>query len=224
MKLSANGRKFIQGQEGLSLTAYPDAAGHSIGYGHYGAKKGDVITRAEADRLFDQDVIKYETAVSIVAQNTTQDQFDAMTSLAYNIGIGDVPSRSKGFAGSTVARLHNMGDYAGAADAFRMWNKSEGQVLPVLTNRREKERAIYLNGHGYYSSPPMSTQPAVSVDTSPAPIKAKGGIGQFFIGLLAAAGLTYAAYTRTDLLQGKFAIRTTPRKLRVRALREKVKL
>jgi lysozyme len=206
MRLSANGRKLIQGFEGLSLKAYPDAAGYSIGYGHYGAKPGDVITREEADRLFDQDAVKYETAVSLTTPDATQDQFDAMTSLTYNIGTA-------GFAKSTVAARHNMGDYAGAADAFRMWNKSQGNVLSVLTNRREKERSIYLNGHGYYSSPPMSTQPSPIAATDP--IKGKGGIGQFFIGLIAALGLTYAAYTRTDLLQGKFVVREKPRKVKL---------
>lgn len=151
MQLSDNGRRLIQGFEGLSLKAYPDAAGYSIGYGHYGAKAGDVITRDEAERLFDQDVAKYEAAVSLTTPRATQQQFDAMTSLAYNIGTG-------GFAGSTVARLHNAGDYAGAADAFRMWVKSQGQTLPVLQQRREKERNVYLNGYpGYgYSTPPMS--------------------------------------------------------------------
>lgn len=151
MQLSDNGRRLIQGFEGLSLKAYPDAAGYSIGYGHYGAKAGDVITAAEAERLFDQDVAKYEAAVSLTTPRATQQQFDAMTSLAYNIGTA-------GFAGSTVARLHNAGDYAGAADAFRMWVKSQGQTLPVLQQRREKERGVYLNGYpGFgYSTPPMS--------------------------------------------------------------------
>jgi lysozyme len=150
MKLSPDGRSLIKSFEGLSLTAYPDAAGYSIGYGHFGAKPGDVITREEADRLFDQDVVKYELAVSLETPNANQQQFDAMTSLAYNIGTA-------GFADSTVARLHNMGDYQGAADAFRMWIKSQGKVHQGLVARREKERSIYLNG---YSSPTHFPEPA----------------------------------------------------------------
>ena len=150
MKLSANGRALIKSFEGLSLTAYPDAHGYSIGYGHFGAKPGDVITREEADRLFDQDVVKYEMAVSLTTPHATEQQFDAMTSLAYNVG-------AQGFTDSTVARLHNMGDYAGAADAFRMWNKSQGKVHQGLVARREKERSVYLNG---YSSPTHFPEPA----------------------------------------------------------------
>lgn len=160
MKLSANGRRLIQQFEGLSLKAYRDADGYSIGYGHYGAKAGDVITREQAERLFDQDVIKYEAAVSFSAPKATQQQFDAMTSLAYNIGTA-------GFAKSTVVQRHAMGDYQGAADAFRMWNKSQGKVLPVLVNRREKERAVYLHGHGSPYSVP-TTSSAESLAAAPA--------------------------------------------------------
>ena len=156
MRLSANGRRLIQGFEGLSLKAYPDAAGYSIGYGHFGAKPGDVITREQAEALFDQDVAKYELAVSTTTPNATQQQFDAMTSLTYNIGTG-------GFAGSTVAKRHNMGDFAGAADAFRMWNKSQGVVLPVLTKRRERERAVYLSGAYGYDGTPSAIPPMTPV-------------------------------------------------------------
>jgi lysozyme len=149
MKLSPHGRALIQSFEGLSLTAYPDAGGWSIGYGHFGASPGQTITREEAESLFDRDVIKYETGVSLITPRTTIQQFDAMTSLAYNIGLGsDDPSWPGGFTRSTVARLHNAGDFRGAADAFRMWNKSQGAVHQGLVKRREREREVYLNGYG----------------------------------------------------------------------------
>ncbi len=163
MRLSPAGRARIQRTEGLSLTAYPDTKKdgiqlYSIGYGHLGAKKGDVITRAQAEALFDQDVAKYELIVSLTTPKTTQSQFDAFVCLAYNIGTA-------GFAGSTVARLHNAGDIAGAADAFRMWNKSEGKTNPVLVNRREDERGLYLYGYDYsapHGSAPSPSAPQVS--------------------------------------------------------------
>ncbi len=168
MRLSQAGRERIQRAEGLSLTAYPDTKDaqdrqlYSIGYGHLGAKKGDVITRAEAERLFDGDVAKYELIVSVTTPVATQTQFDAMVNLAYNIGTA-------GFAGSTVARLHNARDYAGAADAFRMWVKSDGAVNPVLVNRRESERGLYLYGYDY-SAPRVPGQPKpVPLDVPAAP-------------------------------------------------------
>jgi lysozyme len=190
----------IQGFEGLSLTAYPDAAGYSIGYGHFGANKGDTITRAEAERFFLQDILKFETAVAFSAPKATQDQFDAMVSLAYNIGTA-------GFTKSSVLRYHNMGDYSSAADAFNLFNKSQGKVLPVLVARRAKERDVYLNGHGAYKDLSISTQPV------PTPDPKKGGILQFVIGLCGSAGLLYGIYTRTNFLQGKLAFRKKPREL-----------
>jgi lysozyme len=170
MRLSENGKNLIKGFEGLSLKAYPDPPGdpqrrHSIGYGHSGASPGDVITRAEADRLFDADIAKYEAAVSLTTPRADQDQFDAFTSLAYNIGTA-------GFASSTAAKRHNMGDYAGAADAILMWNKAAGAVQPGLVKRREKERGIYLYGHGtpWPVSPMTPTEPIplVQRETEPA--------------------------------------------------------
>lgn len=166
MRLSDNGRKLIQGFEGLSLKAYPDADGYSIGYGHFLGKdsslKSRVITREEAERLFDQDVVKYETAVSITTPSALPHEFDAMTSLAYNIGTA-------GFAKSTVARLHNLGDKAGAADAFRLWNKSQGAVHAGLVKRRDKERNVYLYGYGspYSTSSPATSPPVLVPPPSP---------------------------------------------------------
>jgi GH24 family phage-related lysozyme (muramidase) len=171
-RLSADGRRLIQGFEGLSLKAYPDPPGdpqnrHSIGYGHSGAKPGDVISREEAERLFDADVLKYETAVALKTPVSTQPQFDAMTSLAYNIG-------TTGFRDSTVARLHNAGDYAGAADAFLLWVKAAGKEHPGLKARRQRERAVYLNGYGnpYLPPPPMTPAAPSSPPSSPPPLAA----------------------------------------------------
>jgi len=172
-RLSADGRRLIQGFEGLSLKAYPDPPGdpqhrHSIGYGHSGAKPGDVISRDEAERLFDQDVLKYETAVALKTPISTQPQFDAMTSLAYNIGTA-------GFADSTVARKHNAGDYPGAADAFLLWVKAAGKEHPGLKARRQRERAVYLSGYGnpYLGNPPMTpAAPPSSPPSSPPPLAA----------------------------------------------------
>jgi len=186
MKLSPNGVQLLQGFEGLSLTAYPDprlpkvngtwapAQRWSVGYGHQLPAtrqwEGYTITRAEADRLFAGDVASREVAVSLLTPKTTPQQFDAMVSLSYNIGIGDLErKRQGGFATSTVQRLHNAGDYAGAADAFRLWNKSAGAVDPVLVKRREKERGVYLNGYAPFGGSGEPRTPAAS------PTAAAGG-------------------------------------------------
>lgn len=182
MRLSDRGKTLIQSFEGLSLSAYPDADGYSIGYGHFLGKDpalaSRTISRAEADALFDRDVQKFETAVALgvaPAPSTLQHEFDAFTSLAYNIGTG-------GFAGSTALRRHLMGDKAGAADAILMWNKSQGAVHPGLVKRREKERGVYLHGYDGAGSfplppPPQNTEgwPALPNASGPSPSPAFAG-------------------------------------------------
>lgn len=179
MRLSAAGRDLIKRLEGLRLTAYPDGnidgrQLYSIGYGHNGVARGSAITQAEADRLFDQDVARFERCVEETVTLASPRQFDAMVSLAYNIGT----SPMQGFPSSTVARLHNAGDYSGAAAAFRMWNKSGGSINPVLIARRETELAFY----GGTSSP--APAPASSLPIARAPSSGSGmliaGVGLLF--------------------------------------------
>ena len=198
MRLSPNGRRLIQEFEGFSAKAYRDADGWSIGYGHFLGKDpalaSQTISRPEADALFEQDIAKYEAAVSLTTPRATQDQFDALVSLTYNIGTA-------GFAGSTVARLHLAGDHQGAADAFRMWKKSEGKDNPTLIRRREEERRVYLEGHspsGTFPAPRPPISPAPIAATAPAasdwasftPAKAAGG-GAIALALIALGWLVY---------------------------------
>ena len=68
---------------------------------------------------------------------TTDNQFGAMVSLAYNIGIGQ-------FLSSSVLRFHLTGDHHDAAAAFRAWDKAGGRALPGLVTRRAAEAALYL--------------------------------------------------------------------------------
>jgi lysozyme len=144
-EVSAEGRALIQQFEGLSLTAYLCPAGKwTIGYGHTeGVQPGDKITKAHADSLLASDLVSYARAVddALGACEASQHEFDAMVSLAFNIGVG-------GFEGSTVLRLHRQGDHQGAARAFGMWNKAavDGrlQEMPGLTRRRAAETVFYL--------------------------------------------------------------------------------
>lgn len=131
----------IKRNEGCVLHAYRDSVGVlTIGYGHTGdVYPGQVITQAQAEALLRQDLQTFENGVDDVLADidTSDNQFGAMVSLAYNVGLGN-------FKHSTVLRLHNAGDYSGAADAFRMWNRAGGIVLQGLTRRREEERTLYL--------------------------------------------------------------------------------
>lgn len=140
MKISTRGLNMIADFEGLRLETYLDVVGvPTIGYGHTGkhATPGNVITVAQAKRILDEDLDTFEAAVTGAAQTANQNQFDAMVSLAYNIGVG-------AFKKSTVLRKHLAGDYQAAARAFGLWNKAGGKVWPGLTRRRNYEAALYL--------------------------------------------------------------------------------
>ena len=132
--------ELIKSFEGLELEAYLCPADvWTIGYGHTGdVKEGDTITKAEADELLDKDLEKFRSGVNrCVKVPLNENQFGALVSFAYNVGIGSLQS-------STLLKLLNAGDYDAAADQFPRWNKSGGKVLTGLTRRREAERAVFL--------------------------------------------------------------------------------
>jgi lysozyme len=174
MRLSEQGRALIKGAEGLRLEAYPDGQNpdgsprYSIGWGHNGVSKGARITREQADSLFLSDAARFEKAVSdlVASAPTTQNQFDALTSLAFNIGEG-----AKGLGGSTLLQFHNAGDYVGAAEEFPRWVHAGGVVDSRLVDRRAKERALYLTPPSVVELPPMA-----SSAPSRAPLAASAGL------------------------------------------------
>lgn len=144
MKLSEKGKNHIKSFEGLELRAYPDPATggepYTAGYGHTGGdvKPGMKVTQAMADAWFDKDIERFESGVSkLLTAPTTQNQFDAMVSLAYNIGLGN-------FKSSALLRKHNEKCYSCAASQFPVWNRAAGKVMNGLTRRRNAERAMYL--------------------------------------------------------------------------------
>lgn len=140
-QMGAAGLELIKEFEGRKLTAYLcPAKVWTIGYGSTGphVKPGMTITEAEADKLLQDDLDRFEACVDKAAPNATQNQFDAMVSLAFNIGTA-------GFERSSVLKRLLAGDKAGAADAFLMWNKAGGVALAGLTRRRQAERALFLS-------------------------------------------------------------------------------
>lgn len=144
MTPSAKITTFIKGFEGLRLKAYMPTPNDvpTIGYGSTGPdiKMGMTWTQAQADARFAADLAKFSGKVAALLGTapTTQSQFDAMVSFAYNVGYGD-----GGLKTSTLLRMHKEGDYAGAALQFARWNKQAGKVLNGLTTRRAAEAAIY---------------------------------------------------------------------------------
>lgn len=135
--------KIIKEKEGCRLKAYLCPAGKpTIGYGETrGVKMGDVWTQEQADKAVERAVREFMLDVLAACPqlaNEPPKRLAACTSLAYNIGIS-------AFAKSTVCRKTMEKKYNEAADAFRMWNKAGGRILPGLVARREVERGLYIN-------------------------------------------------------------------------------
>lgn len=142
MRTSQAGVDFIKGFETFQATAYKPTPNDvlTVGYGHTGSdvKPGMTVDQASAERMLRGDLIVAESAVNAAVKvPLTQAQFDALVSLAFNIGAA-------AFRGSTLVRKINAGDYAGAAAEFPKWNKQAGRVLNGLTRRREGERRMFM--------------------------------------------------------------------------------
>lgn len=139
MKTSPKGISLIKEFEGLSLDAYLCSAGvMTIGYGHTGGvQKGDRITEKKAEELLQDDLKKFENGVlRLVRVPLNQNQFDALVSFAFNLGVGNLGK-------STLLRKLNGGDFAGAATEFVRWNKAGGRELAGLTRRRNAEAELF---------------------------------------------------------------------------------
>lgn len=140
MKVNQDGINLIKKFEGCRLTAYKCPAGvWTIGYGHAsGVKEGMTITQEQAEEYLKQDLEKFEKGVDdCVKVGINQNQFNALVSFAYNCGIGALQT-------STLLKKLNKCDFEGTANEFLRWNKSNGAVLPGLTNRRVAEREMFL--------------------------------------------------------------------------------
>lgn len=141
--VNAAGLELIKQFEGLRLDSYICAGGvETVGWGHTGpdVKHPMKITLQQAEGFLRADLAKFEAGVekAINGAETTDNQFSAFVSLAYNIGLS-------AFAGSTVLKRHKLGNKLGASRAFGMWIRGGGKVLPGLVRRREAEAALYLS-------------------------------------------------------------------------------
>ena len=145
MSVSNLGVDLICGFEGKRLVAYDDGVGvWTIGFGTtiypngIKVKKGDTCTEAQAKSYMAHDLKKFEQAVNgAVNIPLNQNQFDALVSLAYNIGTG-------AFNKSTLVKKLNAGDIRGAADQFDVWINAGGKRMQGLVKRRAREKALYL--------------------------------------------------------------------------------
>jgi lysozyme len=98
-----------------------------------------VWSKDEINELFRKDVATFERGVLRLVPGVVgrQGSFDALVSISFNFGLGNLQR-------STIRMRANRGDWEGAADAFRVWVKGGGKVLPGLVKRREAEIALFL--------------------------------------------------------------------------------
>lgn len=153
MQTSDAGRALVIAFEGLVPYAYNDPAGHAtFGVGHLlhhgpcteedyrkfgrrGRQRPDAVDRAK--RILREDLREFERGVSGAVRSTTrQREFDAMVSLAFNIGLG-------AFKSSTVLREHNARHPRRAGAAFLLWVFAGGVKFAGLVRRRTAERRMY---------------------------------------------------------------------------------
>lgn len=147
MKLTNEIRAKMMQWEGCRLTAYRCPAGVlTIGYGHTGpdVTEGMTITAVQAVKLFNADIDRFAAMVEKEVQGIAlrPRQFDAIVSIAYNIGIGALRK-------STLLRKvkADPDDPAIRAEFMKYVNARVGGVLkplPGLVRRRRAEADHYF--------------------------------------------------------------------------------
>ena len=154
MQMSEHGLELIKQWEGFKPDVYKDSAGlPTIGVGHLITKSeqttGEIVigglpvqyanglTDQQVLDLLSQDVQPAEQAVNNgVKVALDQNQFDALVSFTFNVGVG-------AFTSSTLLKVLNQSQYDGVPDQLRRWNKAGGQVVQGLVNRRENEVKLW---------------------------------------------------------------------------------
>lgn len=144
MKATERSIALIKEFEGFSGSAYYCPAGKkTIGYGHVvlkGESFKEPVSKTAAHNLLASDLRIFEAAINhLVTVDLSQEQFDAIISLVYNIGEG-------AFARSTLLKRLNEGKYRDAAVQFDRWVYSNKKKLPGLVRRRAAEKAMFLKG------------------------------------------------------------------------------
>jgi lysozyme len=147
LKTSETGLSLIKHYEGCRLVGYLDAVNiPTIGYGHTGLINNKQIypgittlSQQEANTLLANDLKSCENCVNqYIEVPLNQHQFDALVSLAFNIGSGN-------FSKSSLAKAINNKE-VDASTKFNLWVYGNKKVLPGLIKRRLTEKILYDKG------------------------------------------------------------------------------
>ena len=166
MKVSKNGRIALAHHEGVRKKPYLDSVllwttgvGHLIAPPEHlkmtldqrkAAKAAGqlpcppewnrTLTDDEVISILEEDLVRFERGVArLCPTGLNQGRFDALTSFAFNAGLG-------GLQKSSIRQCHNRGDFEGAANSFLKYRLAAGVVQKGLVIRRNDERAMYLSG------------------------------------------------------------------------------
>lgn len=166
----------IKKWEGLRLKAYKAVKTEqhfTIGYGHYGPDvyEGMEITEEEADRMFDNDLRKYERYVEELNRPWTQGQYDALVSFTYNCGKENLKMLTSGRTPLEIS------------ERILLYTKSGGKELKGLVKRRKIEQEYFIS-----DSQPLKTIDQIAVEV----LDRKWGNGMDRKNRITAAGYDYS--------------------------------
>lgn len=146
MEINNNGISLIKSFEGCILNAYLDSVNvPTIGYGATfyengnKVKIGDKINSKQADELLKYHLNLFKEKVkSLIKTNLNDNQFSALVSFAFNLGIGNLQKST------LLIKVNKNPNDISIKEEFLKWNKAGGKILNGLTKRRNAEANLYF--------------------------------------------------------------------------------
>ena len=134
LKISPYNKGYIKLSDWESFKSSP----WTIGFGHTRNVTSNMqITQEQAEEFLKEDLAVFEAGVTrLIKVTLTQNQFDALVSFAFNVGLGALER-------SSLRMKLNRKDYTGASKEFLKWNKCGGLVSNGLTRRRLAEKKLF---------------------------------------------------------------------------------
>lgn len=149
MRVNEAGLALIRCYEGFRAKAYRCPVGVlTIGYGHTSmagppeVRAGMVMSKRQAEEVLSADVAVFASEIArFIRPALTSNQFSALVSFAYNVGVG-------AFRKSSVLAAVNRNDFDSVPRRLNLWVKAGGRVLSGLVKRRASEGQLFMRAEG----------------------------------------------------------------------------
>lgn len=149
MRVNEAGLALIRAYEGFRAKAYRCPAGIlTIGYGHTSmagppdVRVGMTVSKKQAEDILAADVAIFASEISrFIKADLNDNQFAALVSFSYNVGVG-------AFRSSSVLAAVNRSDFDSVPRRLNLWVKAGGRVLPGLVKRRASEGQLFQRAEG----------------------------------------------------------------------------